>query len=584
MNMNGMETSASAYTAAQASAHYQQEIMVTSTMPTILCCLCALPIAPNPSNMCVNCLQSNVDISSDILKNITIFQCKNCFRYQRPPYVALEWESREMLAFLLKKLKNLSKVRLVDANFVYTESHSKRIKIKLTIQKELFANAIIQQSFIVEFVIASQQCTDCQASFTEHTWMTCVQLRQKNSNKKSLFYLEQILLKHALFATILSVRSITDGLDFYFSHRSHSSHFIEFVRSHLPLYVKHSKKLISQDDNNNTYKYKFTTLVELPYLSKSDLFILPEVLMNSFGRPFPLLLVVKITSHIIAVDVHSWRVIEITSDEYWRAPMRPLMMSKNLTEYLIMDAEPFSDTSAHSTASQTAIYSTTFSSSVYASKVSLVRLTLTKCDDPTMKEYECVSYLGHILNPGDKVWAYDVSNANFDDEEIFAKHKHKLPEIIVVKKSFSRKNRAKRRKFMLKKVIEEPVLSDKKKVAKHEDDEMEEFLQEIEEDPELQTKINLYRRDDVDDVVNPEQMDSDADDEDLPQINMDSLLHSMEALEMDDGRKPVNMNSNTNDDDDFGDDYPTQVEHATDQSAASPDTSSSNSKNRRRKR
>ena len=38
------------------------------------------------------------------------------------------------MALCLKKLKNLSKVKLIDANFLWTEPHSKRIKVKLAIQ------------------------------------------------------------------------------------------------------------------------------------------------------------------------------------------------------------------------------------------------------------------------------------------------------------------------------------------------------------------------------------------------------------------------------------------------------------------
>jgi nonsense-mediated mRNA decay protein 3 len=38
------------------------------------------------------------------------------------------------MALCLKKLKNLSKVKLIDANFLWTEPHSKRIKVKLSIQ------------------------------------------------------------------------------------------------------------------------------------------------------------------------------------------------------------------------------------------------------------------------------------------------------------------------------------------------------------------------------------------------------------------------------------------------------------------
>jgi nonsense-mediated mRNA decay protein 3 len=51
--------------------------------------------------------------------------------------VPAELESRELLTLCLKKLKGLQKVRLVDAGFIWTEPHSRRIKVKLTIQKEV---------------------------------------------------------------------------------------------------------------------------------------------------------------------------------------------------------------------------------------------------------------------------------------------------------------------------------------------------------------------------------------------------------------------------------------------------------------
>jgi nonsense-mediated mRNA decay protein 3 len=91
---------------------------------------------------------------------VTLFWCRGCGRYQKPPYVRVELESREMLALCLQKIKGLNKeVKLVDASFIWTEPHSKRIKVKLTIQKEVFHGAILQQQFVVEFVVQNQQCT-----------------------------------------------------------------------------------------------------------------------------------------------------------------------------------------------------------------------------------------------------------------------------------------------------------------------------------------------------------------------------------------------------------------------------------------
>jgi NMD protein affecting ribosome stability and mRNA decay len=60
-------------------------------------------------------------------------------RYLQPPntWMAAKLESRELLSIILKRLKGISKVRLIDAGFVWTEPHSMRIKVKLTIQKEV---------------------------------------------------------------------------------------------------------------------------------------------------------------------------------------------------------------------------------------------------------------------------------------------------------------------------------------------------------------------------------------------------------------------------------------------------------------
>jgi nonsense-mediated mRNA decay protein 3 len=61
------------------------------------------------------------------------------------------------MSICLGRLKsNMQKVRLVDAAFIWTEPHSKRIKLNLTIQKEVFSKAIFQNSFVVEFVVMNQ--------------------------------------------------------------------------------------------------------------------------------------------------------------------------------------------------------------------------------------------------------------------------------------------------------------------------------------------------------------------------------------------------------------------------------------------
>ena len=50
------------------------------------------------------------------------------------------------MALLLKKPRGLGSVRLVDASFIWTEPHSRRIKIKACVQKEVVSGAVLQQS------------------------------------------------------------------------------------------------------------------------------------------------------------------------------------------------------------------------------------------------------------------------------------------------------------------------------------------------------------------------------------------------------------------------------------------------------
>jgi len=89
--------------------------------------------------MCVTCIRSQVDITEGIPKQLTCHWCKGCERYLEPPnkWVVAPLESKELLAYCLRRIKQLNKVKLVDASFIWTEPHSKRIKLKLTVQKEV---------------------------------------------------------------------------------------------------------------------------------------------------------------------------------------------------------------------------------------------------------------------------------------------------------------------------------------------------------------------------------------------------------------------------------------------------------------
>lgn len=99
---------------------------------------------PNPSNTCVNCLKQKVDITEGIGKDLILQHCRECNRYMKPGWVSADLESAELLAICLKNIKGLKRVKLLDAQFIWTEPHSRRIKVKLTVQKEIESGTLMQ--------------------------------------------------------------------------------------------------------------------------------------------------------------------------------------------------------------------------------------------------------------------------------------------------------------------------------------------------------------------------------------------------------------------------------------------------------
>jgi hypothetical protein len=77
-------------------------------------------------------------------------------------------------------LFSTQKVKLVDAGFIWTEPHSKRLKVKITIQAEVFNGAILQQAFVVEYVVENHMCMECnRANANPNTWTACAQVGRR---------------------------------------------------------------------------------------------------------------------------------------------------------------------------------------------------------------------------------------------------------------------------------------------------------------------------------------------------------------------------------------------------------------------
>ena len=122
--------------------------------------------------------------------------------------------------------------------------------------------------------ITSHKCTNIiiiTGNVAGQTWKAVVQVRQKVSHKKTFLFLEQLILKHNAHDATLQIKTLPDGIDFFFAQRSHALRFIDFVSSIMSVRSKVSKQLVSADLKNNDYNYKFSYMVEIVPVCKHDL-------------------------------------------------------------------------------------------------------------------------------------------------------------------------------------------------------------------------------------------------------------------------------------------------------------------------
>ena len=554
------------------------------TPSSILCCLCATPIVPNDANMCHGCLATKVDISEGIPKELVIHRCQGCERYLRQAgqYALVRPESKELMALLLRNVRGLKGVRLVDANFIWTEPHSKRLKIQLKIQKEQFTKLVLQQEFVVEFTVANQFCDDCHLTAAGLTWQAVVQVRQKVSHKKTFLYLEQLILKHNAHDSTLSIKPLPDGIDFFFAQRNKAIKFIEFVSSVMAVRHKVAKQLVSADLKNADYNYKFNYMVEIVPICKFDIMALPKVLASNVGQISPLVLCERVATAVCVVDPLSGQTAEFDEVKYWKSPFRPFASAAQLVDCTVLNVEPVDEpvkghfaqdrrkVKVHKRRSTNA---GTAAGSSRASKFNMVWVELASTSELGVTTPVTVkSHLGHLLAPGDSVLAYDLKHMVYNDADVASLAgkrggaPNQMPDFIIVRKFYPAR-RAKmdaRRLFQLQALRDNAVVTmetddvvlkgERKKRgpklvrnAKRQADalaregrDFNSFLVDLEEDQELRSRINLYKDHKKISQVMAAKVrtadeagdeDSDFDDDgDFPEIDMSELLESMENM------------------------------------------------------
>ncbi|MCJ1275669.1 ribosome-binding protein [Puttea exsequens] len=509
--------------------------LVPRDSATILCCNCGVPIDGTlaAGALCSDCLKLSVDISDGIQREATLHICRDCNRWLQPPahWVTAEPQSKELLDLCLRKLRGLSKVRLIDALFLWTEPHSRRIKVKITIQQEAFQGTIIQQTFDVEYVVAYHQCPDCAKSFTANAWRAVVQVRQHVPHKRTFLYLEQLILKHSEHKDAINIKEVKDGLDFFFAQRNHAQKFVDFLTKVSPVNTQKASELISMDIHTSTKSYKFSFSVELIPICKDDLVALPIPLAKKIGNIAPLSLCHRVGKNVNLLDPSTLETADISPAVYWDSPFRGVLADiQELVEFMVLDIEPVGP---------------------QVGRFLVAEATVARSSDLGVndKTFYTRTHLGNILHVGDQVMGYHLTNTNFNNPNFEAIEESKvyssrIPDVILVKKFYPRKKKSKPRSWRLKRINkEEGEMLPRKQDQERLERDFEMFLRDVEEDPDYRSTLAVYKakqakqdRDGMEGVetVSIAETEGLVDGDEIPNIDLEELLDDFDELDVDD--------------------------------------------------
>lgn len=404
--------------------------------------------------------------------------------------------------------------------------------MKITIQQEVFEGTILQQTFEVEYVINYHQCPDCAKSFTANTWRAVVQVRQKVPHKRTFLYLEQLILKHSAHKDTINIKEVKDGLDFFYAQRNHAEKFVDFLTSVAPVRSKKSQELISMDIHTSTKSYKFSFSVELVPICKDDLVALPIKLAQQIGNIAPLTICHRVGTSINLIDPQTLQTADVSTPIYWRTPFVSLADVQELVEFIVMDIEIVGNPKGR----------------FLPAEATVARASDLGVNDIT---YFTRTHLGGVLHAGDSAMGYHISGTNFNNRHFEAleqsnTYSSHIPDVMLVKKHYLRKNKKnKSRNWRLKRMNKEEgeVLPKKQDQEKMERD-FEMFLRDVEEDADLRNTVALYKaqqrekKQQDNDRMEGVEEESVAETDDVegsdgvPRITMEELLDDFNQLDM----------------------------------------------------
>jgi nonsense-mediated mRNA decay protein 3 len=267
---------------------------------------------------------------------------------------------------------------------------------------------------------------------------------------------------------------------------------------------KSSEQLLSTDTHTNTANYKFTYSVEIIPICKDDLVCIPAKLARQLSNISPLTLCVRVGNTIQLLDPSTLRSCEISAVVYWRSPFESLASTKDMVEFTVLDVELDGRSRGKYLLADVQVAM----SGAFKSSRAREDGGLGDYDSPsfTNQIFHSRTHLGAILQPGDTVLGYHLSNANFNSDDFTVLPSSRVPDIVLVKKTYpNRRKKNKTRNWRLRSIAKEPGEEgdtsnargivgrtggrDQKKV----EEDYELFLRDLEEDTEMRGAVNLYK-------------------------------------------------------------------------------------------
>ena len=189
---------------------------------------------------------------------------------------------------------------------------------------------------------------------------------------------------------------------------------------------------------------------------------------------------------------------DVTAPIYWRQPFDSLATVSDLAEFVVLDIEPSGPVRGKYVLADAQV--TRASSS--GSRAN---------DDDGMGDdgiYHTRTHLGASLQPGDTVLGFHLTHSNFNSEAFEALDQDRIPDVVLVKKTYpNRRRKARPRNWKLRSIAKEAedATNDTTVVGrgalgrrggvdqKNVERDYELFLRDLEEDKEMRAAINLYR-------------------------------------------------------------------------------------------